>query len=96
MALHSLKPHTKEIENSCVFSLISKEFFKQRIFLELALHLQGRRFQSTDEVKSASQAELKDMAKNGFRKCFDEFYKRSQKCTVVQESYFEEGCVSAT
>ncbi|GFW59400.1 transposable element Tc3 transposase [Trichonephila clavipes] len=28
--------------------------------------------QYADEVKSASQAELKDMAKNGFWKCFDE------------------------
>ncbi|GFS68031.1 hypothetical protein TNCV_1362551 [Trichonephila clavipes] len=36
----------------------------------------GRRFQSVDEVKSASQAELKDMAKNGFQKCFDDRYKR--------------------
>ncbi|GFV06267.1 hypothetical protein TNCV_3667661 [Trichonephila clavipes] len=30
--------------------------------------------QFANEVKSASQAELKDMAKNGFQKCFDDLY----------------------
>ncbi|GFT33711.1 hypothetical protein TNCV_4382371 [Trichonephila clavipes] len=44
--------------------------------------------QSTDEVKSASQAELKGMAKNGFQKCFDDLYKSWQKCVVTQGSYF--------
>ncbi|GFW20037.1 hypothetical protein TNCV_867431 [Trichonephila clavipes] len=67
-----------------------------RIFLELARHLKGRRFQSAVEVKSASQAELKDMGKNGSQKCFDELYKRCQKCTVAQGSYFEGRCVAGT
>ncbi|GFX76956.1 hypothetical protein TNCV_2258191 [Trichonephila clavipes] len=49
---------------------------------------------SADEVKSASQAELKDMAKIGFQKCCDDLYKQWQKCVVLQESYFEGGCVS--
>ncbi|GFW02084.1 uncharacterized protein TNCV_4854241 [Trichonephila clavipes] len=43
----------------------------------------GRRFQSADEIKSASQAELKDMAKNGYQKCFDDRYKRWNKCVVA-------------
>ncbi|GFV49130.1 hypothetical protein TNCV_236641 [Trichonephila clavipes] len=30
--------------------------------------------QFANEVKSASQAELKDMTKNGFQKCFDDLY----------------------
>ncbi|GFW99477.1 hypothetical protein TNCV_3417101 [Trichonephila clavipes] len=55
----------------------------------MAHHLQGRQFKSEDEAKSASQAELKDMAKNGFQKCFDELYKLWQKCTDAQGSYFE-------
>ncbi|GFW77879.1 hypothetical protein TNCV_3910891 [Trichonephila clavipes] len=67
-----------------------------RMFLELARPFQGRRFQSADEVKSAAQAELKDMSKNEFQKCFDELYKRWQKCVVAQGSYFEGGCVSVT
>ncbi|GFT72602.1 hypothetical protein TNCV_974481 [Trichonephila clavipes] len=71
-----------------------KSFLRQ-IFLELARHLQGRRFESADEVKSASQAELKNMPKNGFQKSFDELNKRWQKCAVVQGSYFEGRCVSA-
>ncbi|GFX97341.1 hypothetical protein TNCV_1077121 [Trichonephila clavipes] len=61
----------------------------------LLFQKQDRRFQSTDEVKIASQAELKNMAKNGFQKCFYELYKRWQKCAVAQVFYFEGGCVSA-
>ncbi|GFX56724.1 hypothetical protein TNCV_494721 [Trichonephila clavipes] len=45
-----------------------------RIFPELACHCQGRRFQIADEIKSAPQAELKDMAKNGFQKCLYDLY----------------------
>ncbi|GFX27301.1 hypothetical protein TNCV_3341131 [Trichonephila clavipes] len=44
----------------CDFSLFSK----------LARHLQGPRFQSADEVKKASRAALKDMAK----KCIPEMF----------------------
>ncbi|GFV16689.1 hypothetical protein TNCV_4418761 [Trichonephila clavipes] len=49
-----------------------------------------------NKVKSASQAELQGMAKNGFQKCFGELYKRWSKCAVAEVSYFEEGLVSAT
>ncbi|GFT85930.1 hypothetical protein TNCV_3255781 [Trichonephila clavipes] len=51
--------------------------------------------QSADEVESASQAELEDMATNGFQKSFGDLYKPWQKCVVTQGSYFEGGCVSA-
>ncbi|GFW27297.1 hypothetical protein TNCV_2831971 [Trichonephila clavipes] len=53
--------------------------------------------QSADEVKSTSQAELKDMDGNGFRKYFDGIYiyNPRQKCAVAQGSYFEKGYVSA-
>ncbi|GFU16422.1 hypothetical protein TNCV_836071 [Trichonephila clavipes] len=46
------------------------------IFRELARLFQGRQFQFADEIKSASQAELKNTAKNGFQKCFENPYKR--------------------
>ncbi|GFV92260.1 hypothetical protein TNCV_3951151 [Trichonephila clavipes] len=65
------------------------------IFPELAHRLQDRRFQSAEEVKRASQVELKNMAKNGFQKCFEDLYKRWNKCVVAQGSYFEGWCVSA-
>ncbi|GFY10220.1 hypothetical protein TNCV_2628991 [Trichonephila clavipes] len=42
------------------------------------------------------QAELKDMVKNEFQKCFDELYKRWQKCAVARGSYLWRGCVSTT
>ncbi|GFX37718.1 hypothetical protein TNCV_1261551 [Trichonephila clavipes] len=51
-----------------------------------------RRTQSADEVKSASQAELKYMAKNGFQ---NDLYKPWQKCVATQGSYVEGECVSA-
>ncbi|GFV80056.1 hypothetical protein TNCV_4654731 [Trichonephila clavipes] len=44
---------------------------------------------SADEVKSASQAELKDMVKNGFQKCFDDLYKplqNSSSCASASSS----------
>ncbi|GFW36589.1 hypothetical protein TNCV_1955891 [Trichonephila clavipes] len=68
--------------------------FYYRIFPELAFHLWGHRFQFADEIKSASQAELKDTAKNRFQKSFNDLYKRWQKCVVAQRSYLKEGCVS--
>ncbi|GFU77427.1 hypothetical protein TNCV_3498011 [Trichonephila clavipes] len=40
--------------------------------------------QATSEAKSASQAELKDIAKNGFQKCFDDLYKPLQKLLLLK------------
>ncbi|GFV70481.1 hypothetical protein TNCV_2868271 [Trichonephila clavipes] len=51
--------------------------------------------QSADQVKIESQAEVKDMAENRFQKCFENLYKRWQKCVVTLGSYFEGGCISA-
>ncbi|GFU34617.1 hypothetical protein TNCV_1993381 [Trichonephila clavipes] len=45
------------------------------LFPELAHRLQFRRFQYADEFKSTSQADLKDLSKNEFQKCFDDLYK---------------------
>ncbi|GFV15170.1 hypothetical protein TNCV_4650021 [Trichonephila clavipes] len=39
--------------------------------------------QNADEVKSASQIELKNMAKNGYQKCFNELYKSWKNCVVI-------------
>ncbi|GFU74328.1 hypothetical protein TNCV_654531 [Trichonephila clavipes] len=48
--------------------------WKFRIFLELARHMQSRRFLPADEINSASPFELKDRANNELQKCFDELY----------------------
>ncbi|GFV90210.1 uncharacterized protein TNCV_4379261 [Trichonephila clavipes] len=50
--------------------------------------------QIADEVESASQAKLNDMAQNRFQKCFDDLHKPWQKCVAAQESYFGGGCIS--
>lgn len=44
------------------------------LFPELACRFHCRQFQSSDEVKSASKAELKDMAKKRFLKYFNDLY----------------------
>ncbi|GFV14973.1 hypothetical protein TNCV_1223051 [Trichonephila clavipes] len=51
--------------------------------------------QSADEVKSASQAELKNKAKNRLLKCFNDLCKPWQKFAVPQGFYSEGGKVSA-
>ncbi|GFS54357.1 hypothetical protein TNCV_4808651 [Trichonephila clavipes] len=55
----------------------------------------GHQFQSAESASQAELNELKDMAQNGIQKCFDDLYKRWNKCVVAQESYFKGGCVSA-
>ncbi|GFY21823.1 hypothetical protein TNCV_1169671 [Trichonephila clavipes] len=52
--------------------LTTSEF---RLFPKLSRHLQSHRFLSADEVKRASQSELKVMAKNRFQKYFDYLYR---------------------
>ncbi|GFW20126.1 hypothetical protein TNCV_2320671 [Trichonephila clavipes] len=55
-------------------------------------HIVPRKFnedQSADEVISASQAYLKDMAENRFQKCFDDRYNPWQKFSPgTFESYY--------
>ncbi|GFV60901.1 hypothetical protein TNCV_925151 [Trichonephila clavipes] len=41
--------------------------------------------QSVDEIKSASEAEWKNMAKKGFQKCFDDHYKLC--CQVIYSQF---------
>lgn len=51
--------------------------------------LKGRRFTSTDEVKTAATEALKRVSKNGFQETFEKLYKRWQKCIVARGEYFE-------
>ncbi|GFW31582.1 hypothetical protein TNCV_4420151 [Trichonephila clavipes] len=44
--------------------------------------------------ESLRTTELRDMAKQGFQKYFDDLYKPRQKCVVTQGYYFEGGCVT--
>ncbi|GFX33880.1 hypothetical protein TNCV_3962891 [Trichonephila clavipes] len=87
------------IDSIGIFSAICQWIlFKDLNMPSVCQHIDPRRLsedQSADEVKSASQAELKNMAKNGYQKCFDGLYKPWQKFIVAQGSYFEGGCVSA-
>ncbi|GFS51231.1 hypothetical protein TNCV_3533101 [Trichonephila clavipes] len=57
-------------------SRIAENIEKFSAAVQQAHQLQGRRFQSANEGKRASQAELQDMAKNEFQKCVDDLYKQ--------------------
>ncbi|GFV65033.1 transposable element Tc3 transposase [Trichonephila clavipes] len=51
--------------------------------------------QSADEVKSASQAELKDMAKIGFQKCFVDLYERKKMRCCPRVLFRRKMCFSS-
>ncbi|GFU92545.1 hypothetical protein TNCV_4794741 [Trichonephila clavipes] len=56
-----------------------------RIFPKLARRFQFHRFQSADEIKDASQAELKNMIKKGYQKCFDDLDKRQKSVLLLKD-----------
>jgi hypothetical protein len=54
--------------------------------------LKGRRFEDTEGIKRNITKELLALYANGFKKCFQQFYERAQKCVTTQGDYFEEYC----
>ena len=51
--------------------------------------MKGKRFASVEEVKRKSPKGLKNIPISEFRKCFEQWKDRSQKCVVVKGEYFE-------
>jgi hypothetical protein len=52
--------------------------------------LRSRRFEDTEGIKKNVAKELLALHANEFKKCFQQFYKREQKCATSQGHYFEE------
>lgn len=58
------------------------------LFPELSRWLQCRSFSNVEEAQTVSLESLKDIAKQSFQECFDEFYIRWQKCVCVTKLIF--------
>ena len=59
------------------------------LFPKIKRTLKGRLFSAIDDIKSASLKELKAIPKIEFEKCFEDWKKRSHKCIISNEDYFE-------
>ena len=61
------------------------------IFLvpKLKLPHRGTRFQSIEDLKENSRRELKSIPENAFKKCFNDWIIRWQKCIILEGVYFE-------
>lgn len=62
------------------------------IFSRMKNQLRGRRFCSAEEVKTAATQALRSIPENAFQDCFQQLYRRWQKCIVAGGDYFEGGC----
>ncbi|UYV81288.1 hypothetical protein LAZ67_20000663 [Cordylochernes scorpioides] len=51
--------------------------------------MKGRRYATLDEIKTASKEELKNIFKNDFLKCFEDWRNRWHKCIISHGDYFE-------
>jgi transposase len=51
--------------------------------------LKGRRFKSTEEIKTNSLAHLRSIPKTAFQECFRTLKKRCLRCIQSREEYFE-------
>ncbi|UYV74404.1 hypothetical protein LAZ67_11003429 [Cordylochernes scorpioides] len=51
--------------------------------------MKGRRYATLDEIKTASKEELKNILKNYFLKCFEDWKNRWHKCLISHGDYFE-------
>jgi transposase len=63
------------------------EFF---LFPKIKSTLKGKRFKDTEDIKRNVTEELLELHGNEFKKCFQQFYERTQKCVTSQGDYFEE------
>ena len=59
-------------------------------FLKLKLPLRGTRLQSIDDIKENSRRELKSIAENAFKNCFDGSIIRWHTCIISRGAYFED------
>ena len=59
------------------------------LFPRLKRTMKGRRFATIDEIKTESLRELKDIPKNAYQKCFEDWKKRWHKCIISERDHFE-------
>lgn len=51
--------------------------------------MKGKRFATVEEVKQKSLEGLKDIPISEFKKCFEQWNHRLEKCIVINGEYFE-------
>jgi hypothetical protein len=61
-------------------------------FPHLKQKLHRRRFQSAEEIVTATREAIWDLPANIFQQCFQQLYKHWQTCVVANGDYFEGGC----
>ena len=66
--------------------LATCDFF---LFSRLKRDMKGKRFSTVEEVKQKSLEGLKNIPISKFKKCFEQWKDRLQKCVVVRGEYFE-------
>jgi len=59
------------------------------LFLTMKKTLKGKRFATVEEVKTALQEALNNIKLQQFQRCFIQWEKRLDKCTVSNGEYFE-------
>ncbi len=66
--------------------LVPCDFF---LFPRMKDSLRGIRFQSTEELKEASESYLKGLLQKDFEEVFQDWERRMQKCVDARGNYFE-------
>jgi hypothetical protein len=59
------------------------------LFPKLKMPLKGTRFESREDIKQNATAWLITIPKDAFQKCFQQWWKRWEKCVHYQGDYFE-------
>ncbi|UYV78297.1 hypothetical protein LAZ67_16000889 [Cordylochernes scorpioides] len=59
------------------------------MFPKLKRPMKGQRYATLDEIKTTSKEELKNIFKNDFLKCFEDWKNRWHKCIISHGDYFE-------
>ena len=59
------------------------------LFPELKKAMKGKRFESSEDMKSSTTDILKAISKEDFQKCFQQWQERWNKCVCAEVQYFE-------
>ena len=66
--------------------LVPKDFF---LFSYLKIKMRGQRFSTPKETVDAFRMHVLAIPQSAWQKCFDSWFKRSEKCMNLNEEYFE-------
>ena len=59
------------------------------LFPKLKMKLEGRRFQTLEEIQAESQAVLNTLRENDLQECFKNWHRRWDRCQASEGDYFE-------